>query len=98
MKKSVLTALFGLALTSTAGSEGKETKLADALAVEWVVANCDYPDSMGLVVMMAGMVINGSDPEKVKAERPRVHAMVKDRFASIEEACRSAMDHMVEQP
>ena len=82
---------------STANSQdGKESKLVGALAVEWIVANCDYPASMKLAAIMADIVISESDPGKVKDERPRVHAAIKERFSETEAACRSAIKYISE--
>lgn len=74
MKTFALSALFGLALTSPAAAQDIPPKLGNALLVEWVVANCDFPDSFGLAVMVASMVINGSDPAEVARVRPLVRA------------------------
>lgn len=71
MRLTFAASVLALSIGS-AGAEEIPSKLGNALLVEWVVANCDFPESFGLSVMMANMVINGSKPDEVARVRPLV--------------------------
>lgn len=84
-------ALFAFfAVSATASWSGAEefTHLQGALALEWMVAHCDFTQEHSLSIMVASMAINGSDPEQVKKDRE----IIRDGYSrapSVEEACAS---------
>ncbi|EYR81868.1 hypothetical protein [Shinella sp. DD12] len=76
-----------LALAAPAHAE-EFTHLQGALALEWMVAHCDFSQEHSLGVMVASMTINGSDPQLVAKDRTYIREQYA-RAPSVDEACAS---------
>ncbi len=86
MKRAYLTFAM-LALTADAADAAdRSERLRNALAVEFMMARCDG-DIPEMVVMTAGMVINGNEARVVERNREAFQKELQERFKSPGEAC-----------
>lgn len=79
-------ATLGIAVLA-APAMAKSPDLDGALLIEWMVANCDHSTLPAFTVMAAGMMINGSDQERVAERRKVVQAEVKKSYPNADVAC-----------
>lgn len=82
--------IAGLIIANSAMADTSDDKLAGAVWTEWLVANCPDGQIPAMTVIVANMVINGSEPDKVTALREFIRSEWHKHYSSPSEACEEA--------
>ncbi|MET3601162.1 hypothetical protein [Martelella mangrovi] len=85
--KFLITILVSLVPVTLAMAQDYDDKLSGALWTEWLVANCDLEQIPAMDVIVANMVINGSEPDKVSEIREFIRNEWHKHYRSSAEAC-----------
>ncbi len=88
-------ALLALASVPASAQQVDETRLAQAVLVEWMTANCNQSKIPAMTAGSAMMVLNGySDQQRVSAVREMVRDGMKEHYKSKEDGCAELLKTM----
>lgn len=78
-----------LCLASHANAQATvESRLSDALAMEWYYSNCPNGGNMNAMVFMSiSMTINGHTATDIVTARQKVRDQIQSRYPNVADAC-----------